>query len=108
VILLEFLTLELTFALPTMTDDCRAVAETQHAVGVEQQALEAISRDQERLRANIQRVPPTSQAYQRYLKKFDEQETEIEARQAKLAQLQKTAEQQRQGYESFLANLNVE
>jgi hypothetical protein len=84
------------------------LAETQHAVGVEQQALEAISRDQERLRANIQRVPPTSQAYQRYLKKFDEQETEIEGRQAKLAQLQKTAEQQRQAYESFLANLNVE
>jgi hypothetical protein len=84
------------------------LAETQQAVSVEQQALEAISRDQERLRANIQRVPPTSQAYQRYLKKFDEQETEIEGRQAKLAQLQKTAEQQRQGYESFLANLNVE
>jgi hypothetical protein len=84
------------------------LAETQQAVGGEQQALEAISRDQERLRANIQRVPPTSQAYQRYLKKFDEQETEIEGRQAKLAQLQKTAEQQRQAYEGFLANLNVE
>jgi hypothetical protein len=84
------------------------LAETQQAVGLEQQALEAIGRDQERLRANIQRVPPTSQAYQRYLKKFDEQETEIEGRQAKLAHLQKTAEQQRQAYESFLANLNVE
>jgi hypothetical protein len=84
------------------------LAETQHAVGVEEQALQAIGRDQERLRANIQRVPPTSQAYQRYLKKFDEQETEIESRQAKLAQLQKTAEQQRQAYESFLANLSGE
>ena len=53
-------------------------------------------------------MPPTSQAYQRYLKKFDEQETEIESRQAKLAQLQKTAEQQRQAYERFLANLSGE
>ena len=31
-----------------------------------------------RLRANFERLPPTSEAYKRYLKKFDTQETEIE------------------------------
>ena len=36
------------------------------------------------MRANLERVPQASVAYKRYLKKFDDQETEIEARRAKL------------------------
>ena len=63
---------------------------------------------QKHQRANMQRVPPTSEAYKRYLKKFDEQESEIERRQARMAKLQEAADQQRKAYDDYLANLNVE
>ena len=74
----------------------------------EEQALRVIEQDQTRMRANMERVPRESHAYQRYLKKFDDQETEIEKRRATLSRLQETAEQQRKAYEQFLVNLNVE
>jgi hypothetical protein len=46
---------------------------TQHEIGKEEQALQGIEKDQERMRANMARVPQTSEAYKRYLKKFDDQ-----------------------------------
>ena len=84
------------------------VNETRQAVQKEEQALKVIEQDQARMRANMERVPPTSEAYKRYLKKFDDQETEIEKRRAKIAELQEVAEGQRKAYDSFLAGLNVD
>jgi hypothetical protein len=84
------------------------VNETRQAVQKEEQALKVIEQDQARMRANMERVPPTSEAYKRYLKKFDDQETEIEKRRAKIVELQEVAEQQRKTYEGFLAGLNVD
>jgi hypothetical protein len=84
------------------------LAETQHEIQREEQALKVIEQDQTRMRANMQRVPQTSEAYKRYLKKFDEQETDIEKRREKITKLQETSEQQRKGYESFLAGLTIE
>jgi hypothetical protein len=81
---------------------------TRQAVQKEEQALKVIEQDQARMRANMERVPPTSEAYKRYLKKFDDQETEIEKRRAKIAELQDVAEGQRKAYEDYLAALNVE
>jgi hypothetical protein len=60
------------------------------------------------MRANMERVPQTSQAYKRYLKKFDDQETEIEKHRATVTKLQKKADGQRKDYEAFLLNINVE
>jgi len=60
------------------------------------------------MRANLERVPQTSEAYKRYLKKFDEQETEIEKRRAEIAKLLESVEKERKEYENFLLNLNVE
>ncbi|MCI0464842.1 MAG: DUF4139 domain-containing protein [Gemmataceae bacterium] len=84
------------------------LAQTQRQVGREEQALKAIEQDQARMRANMERVPQTSEAYKRYLKKFDDQETEIEKRREQIAKLQESAEQQRKAYENFLLTLNVE
>lgn len=84
------------------------LTQTQREIQQEQEALKSIEQDQARMRANMERVPPTSEAYKRYLKKFDDQETEIERRRATVAKLQQTAQQQRKAYESFLANLTVE
>ena len=43
-----------------------------------QRQLKDITDDQVRLRANLKEMPPTAEAYKRYLKKFDDQETQIE------------------------------
>ncbi len=84
------------------------LAQTQHEIGREEQALQVIEKDQARMRANMEQVPKTSEAYKRYLKKFDDQETEIEKRRAEITKLQADADQQRKTYESFLLNLDVE
>ncbi len=84
------------------------VNDTRRDVQKEEQALKVIEQDQARMRANMERVPPTSQAYKRYLKKFDDQETEIEKRRSQIAKLQEKAEGFQKEYEDYLAKLNVE
>jgi hypothetical protein len=84
------------------------VNDLRREVQKEEQALKVIEQDQARMRANMERVPATSEAYKRYLKKFDEQETEIEKRRAQIVKLQEAAEGHRKTYEDFLANLNIE
>jgi hypothetical protein len=83
------------------------LAQTQEAIQAEERALADIGKDQARIRENMKAAPQTSEAYKRYLKKFDDQETEIEKRQAQVAKLRETAEQQRKGYEGFILNLNI-
>jgi hypothetical protein len=83
------------------------LSETQKEIAQVQRQLRDIVEDQARLRANMERVPPTSAAYQRYLKKFDEQETEIEKLQEQVRQLQRSEAEQRKAYENFLLALDV-
>src|SRR5262249_11775840 len=84
------------------------LAETQQEIQKKQQELNIITTDQGRLRANLSEMPPTAEAYKRYLKKFDEQETVIEKLQAEIKKLQDGEHAQRKEYESFLLSLNVE
>ena len=70
--------------------------------------LKAITDDQARLRANLDKVPAASAAHKRYLEKFDAQETEIEKLQDKIMQKQDALEKQQKEYEDFLATLNAE
>ena len=64
--------------------------------------------DQDRLRKNLKEMPPEAAAYKRYLKKFDDQETEIERLQKLVKDLQEQEHARRKEYENFLANLTVE
>ncbi len=82
-------------------------SEVQAALAREQSALNTIVQDQERMRANMARVPPDSQAYKRYLKKFDDQETEIEERRARVVKLQAAADKQRKVVEDYVVNLDL-
>jgi hypothetical protein len=84
------------------------LADTQNEIAQLQGQLKAITDDQVRLRANFERLPPSSAAYKRYLEKFDTQETEIEKLQAQVKKLQDTEKGQRSEYESYLAALTVE
>jgi hypothetical protein len=81
---------------------------TRRDIAQAERQLKAILDDQARLRANLERVPPGSEAYKRYLKKFDDQEIEIEKLQDAIKKLQATEFGQRKSYEDYLANLSVE
>jgi hypothetical protein len=84
------------------------LAGTQRDIAREEQSLKVIEQDQARMRANMERVPQTSEAYKRYLKKFDDQETQIEKARARVAKSQETAEEQKKAYEAFVLGLNIE
>jgi hypothetical protein len=84
------------------------IAATQQDIAQQQGRLDDIRKDQQRLRENLKTVPPESEAYKRYVKKFDTQETEIEQLQDTVKKLQEKELQQRKDYDAFLANLTVE
>ena len=73
-----------------------------------QRQLKDITDDQVRLRANLKEMPPTAEAYKRYLKKFDDQETQIEDYRKKIKESQDTEFAHRKAFEDFLAKLDVE
>lgn len=77
-------------------------------MAAEQAALKEIGDEQDRLRKNIERVPPTSEAYKRYLKKFDDQETEIEKRQAKVKELKAEVAKQQKAMKDFVDGAKAE
>jgi hypothetical protein len=84
------------------------MGETQRELGLARQQLADIERDQTRIRANLRDTPTTAEAYKKYLAKLDAQEGEIDKLTAKIKELQESENQQRKGYENYLANLSVE
>jgi hypothetical protein len=84
------------------------LTDTQRDLAQSQTQLKEITDDQTRLRANFEKMPPTSAAYKRYLEKFDQQETEIEKLQADIKAKQAGVKAQTKDYEDFVAGLNVD
>ncbi len=80
----------------------------QLSIKEDEAALKAIYEEQTRIRANMERVPKDSLAYQRYLKKFDDQETEIERRQAKAAALLIDIGKQEKALAELIKTMNAE
>jgi hypothetical protein len=74
-------------ALNRILDLRKKVTEAQQAIEAEQTAIKEIADDQDRIRKNIERTPKESDAFKRYLKKFDEQEVEIDKHQARIKEL---------------------
>jgi hypothetical protein len=85
-----------------------AITAAEKEQAVELAALKEIGEEQDRIRKNIERVPPTSEAYKRYLKKFDDQETEIEKRQAKVKELKLEAAKQQKALKEFVEGAKAE
>jgi hypothetical protein len=85
-----------------------AVAKTQRELQELERQLKVIVDDQGRLRANLKEMPPTAEAYKRYLKKFDDQETQIDKYRADIKMLQVTEHTQKKEFEDFLANFSAD
>jgi hypothetical protein len=84
------------------------LTDTRRDLAQAQAQLKEITDDQTRLRANFEKVPPSSAAYKRYLEKFDAQETEIEKLQALIKSKQATEKSQAKELEEYVAALSVE
>ncbi len=68
----------------------------------EEAGLKAVLEEQTRVRGNLEGVPADSDAYRRFLKKLDSQETEIEQRQARLKGLKADAERETAALAAFI------
>jgi hypothetical protein len=95
-------------ALTKMQGIAGRLADTRRDLAQSQAQLKEITDDQTRLRANFEKVPPTSAAYKRYLEKFDAQETEIEKLQADIKARQATEKAQRKELDEYVIGLSVE
>ena len=70
--------------------------------------LASILDDQTRMRANIKELPTNSEIHKRLLKKFDEQETQIEKYRADIKRLEGTEHEQDKAFRAFLAAFTAE
>ena len=70
--------------------------------------IQTITTDQNRIRQNLREVPKDSEAYTRYLKKFDDQEKEMDDLHAKLKTLQEQEHKTHVAYETFLVNITLD
>ena len=75
-------------------------------VGLEQR-IKDIGDEQGRIRENMGRVSASSELYSRYVKKLDQQETDIEKLRRDLELVKKTDEEQRKELNHYLMNVEV-
>ncbi len=72
-----------------------------------EQERQAIAADQERIRQNMNSISHDTDVYRRYLTKFDEQETRLEAIRVEDGQLRTTLTAQQEALASYIRSLNV-
>lgn len=82
--------------------DKLVVAQNQH-----RQEIATITQEQERIRQNMAQIDRNSQIYQRYLKKFSEQEDRIEVLREQIEALEQEITQKRQALNEYLSNLEI-
>jgi hypothetical protein len=112
-------TMQLFLTSPASTSEVKAVVQkavelksawmktTQELAKVGKE-LKDIVDDQGRLRANLKEMPRDTNAYKRYIEKFEKQETEIEELQGSIKKLQDAEQRQRQAFEAYLESLGVQ
>ena len=83
-------------------------SKTTTELGELRRQLATILDDQTRMRANIKELPTTSQIHARLLKKFDEQETQIEKYRADIKKLEGTEHAQDVAFRAYLAGFTAE
>ncbi|MBX9789824.1 MAG: hypothetical protein K2Y37_12975, partial [Pirellulales bacterium] len=82
------------------------------ALAIEQQQLQqqiaAITQEQERIRQNMAQLEKNTELYTRYVKKFGEQEDQIEKLRGRIAELLQQITSAQRSLDEYIANLNVE
>jgi len=70
--------------------------------------LAVIDQEQSRIRNNMQQLPRNSELYKRYIKKFTEQEDEVERLRAEVRELKAAAVQKEKEMQEYVSELEVE
>jgi hypothetical protein len=70
--------------------------------------LKEITQEQSRIRENMARLAQTSELYQRYVKKFDEQENEFERLRGEAAELKESEAARQKEFNEYLSKLDLE
>ncbi len=83
------------------------LSHTTQEIARREQRMNEISNEQNRIRENMTRLSQTSELYSRYLKKLDQQETELENLREQVEALRNTETQQRNELNEYLLNLDV-
>lgn len=73
-----------------------------------EQQVQAIEQDQTRIRENMGRLDRTSDLYKRYVKKFSEQEDQIEKLRDRVQQLSSRQQELQKALDEYLAGLDVQ
>jgi nitrate reductase beta subunit len=72
-----------------------------------EQRMKEIGQEQARIRDNMGRLAHTSELYNRYVKKLDQQETEMEKLRKEIDSLKGTEEEQRRELNDYLVSLDI-
>jgi hypothetical protein len=94
--------LQRVVTLRTKLDDARA-----QRTRLEQRVGE-ITAEHGRIRENMQRLPQNSDLYTRYVKKLDQQETELEKLRKEIEASKHTEDEQRRDLQNYVASLDVD
>jgi hypothetical protein len=81
---------------------------TRQQIRDKQSTLREIDTEQRRIRENMKALPRDSDVFNRYVRKLNDQETQIESLRSDIARLQKQADRQQKELEDYLLSLNVE
>ncbi len=104
---LDASTADVRAALERIREALKIPQATELAIKEVQTELATINQAQARMRSNLAVTPSGSDVYTRYLKKFDNQEVEIEKLQAKLKELTKTKEKMAMDFKALVYALNA-
>jgi hypothetical protein len=83
------------------------VQESTKQLATMEKQLDYVTKDQARLRSNLQIIPRTSEHYPKFLEKFVAQETTIENLLRQSGQLQTALQGQQREYQKFITTLNA-
>ncbi len=95
-------------ALQQVRSKNHALADLDAEIRALNEQIKPVVTDQERLRANMDRLPRDAALYKRYLDKLDEQETQLEKLQAAAKLKSEALTKQRGELEAYLRDLTVE
>jgi hypothetical protein len=73
-----------------------------------EQRLQEINQEQSRIRDNMGRLAPNSELYNRYVRKLDQQETDVEKMRQEIETLKTIGDAQQRELQSYLLQLDIE
>ena len=81
---------------------------TSQQLRQKRETIREIDKEQRRIRENMKALPRDSDVFNRYVRKLNDQETQIESLRDELDRLQEQANRQQKDLENYLLSLDVE